>query len=119
VLVICTTEFSTFWKTSDSDGEVEDDEVVDSGDGGFELFDGCDWAAAATAALPSDEEDDCCNKWTNSTYMVLPVRTERESTAVTKEPTNNNICTALNFIVFFSCHLLCYFIKILLNYDAM
>ena len=81
---ICTTEFSTFWKTSGSD----DDEVeeVDSDDGGLELFDGCD--CAANAAVPSDDEGDCCNKWTNSIHS-------------------------------FSCHLLRYFIKILLNYDAM
>ncbi|MFL6324380.1 MAG: hypothetical protein ACJ72C_06400, partial [Nitrososphaeraceae archaeon] len=97
VLVICTTEFSTFWKTSGSDEELEED--VDSDDVIFELFDGCDWAAAAanTAILPSDEAG-CCSKWISSIYMVFPLRTERESTAATKELTNN-ICIALNFTV--------------------
>ncbi|MFL6426107.1 MAG: hypothetical protein ACJ71R_21315 [Nitrososphaeraceae archaeon] len=73
---------------------------MDSDDVIFELFDGCDWAAAAanTAILPSDEAG-CCNKWISCMYMVFPLRTERESTAATKELTNNNICIALNFTI--------------------
>ena len=86
-------KFSTFWKTSGSDDTEEEEEEDKLG-----LFDGCDWAAAI-AALPPDGED--CNKWINCTYMVLSLRTETEKTAVAKKLTNNNICIALNFIVFF------------------
>ena len=96
-------EFSTFWKTSGSDEEVEEEEGreeveddVDTDNGKVGFSGGCDWPAAIT---PLDCID--CNKRINCTYMAPPVRKDRENTNVTMElTTNSNTYTALNFIDF-------------------
>ena len=68
-----------------------------------------------TAAAPLPDDDDCCSKCINCKYMLLPLRMDRESDIITKEPTNNITYAALNLKVFFSC--LCIFlIKVLLNH---
>jgi hypothetical protein len=77
VLVICTTEFSTFWKTSGNDvtEEGEDGEDVDvDWDGKV----GCDCSAML----------DGSNKCTNCTYKVLLVRMEIDSIII-NEPIIN------------------------------
>ena len=103
VLVICTTEFSTFWKTSGIEEEVLEEEE-EEGVGGEDSSgsDDEDDAACAPTTPPdddsrSDDDDDgcCCrNKSINCVYIVLPppLRIEKESSAVTKELTNN-ICS--------------------------
>jgi hypothetical protein len=63
VLVICTTEFSTFWKTSGSD-DTEEEEEEDSEDVDCDGKVGCDCAAML----------DGSSKCTSCTYKVLLVR---------------------------------------------
>jgi hypothetical protein len=106
--------FQLSGKTSGSDDDDDDDdwvagEKVEDGDADDKVgvFDGCDWATA----LPDDDD---CNKCTNCTYMVSPVRTYIKS--IIKKKLTNNTYTALNFIALFS-YLFYVIIKILLNYD--
>jgi hypothetical protein len=84
VLVICTTEFSTFWKTSGSDGteEVKDGEDIDCG-----AKVDCDCAVATF-------EDN--NEWTNCIYKVLLVRIGTDANIINE--LTNNVHTALSFI---------------------
>jgi hypothetical protein len=85
VLVICTTEFSTFWKTSGND----DTEEEGGGEGGEEGEEddedvGCDDKVGCDCA----EMLDGSNKWINCTYKVLLVRIEADS-IIMNEPINN------------------------------